>query len=191
LPGGSELKSTRLAAELGVSRTPVVQAIARLLADGIVTQQMNMRAIVRPGSENWLLEIHELRLLLEPAAAARAACEMPSEVIDHLDRQAAEAAPQAHSDWANRAREFDFALHLAIADHAANEPLRGAIYKCWQFKRISYVLEPDRQDAIRRGHAEHRSIVAAIKSRDAAMASAAMELHLRHASSYRPGRRVV
>jgi DNA-binding GntR family transcriptional regulator len=191
LPGGSELKSTRLAAELRVSRTPVVQAIARLLADGIVTQRMNMRAIVRPGAENWLVEVHELRLLLEPAAAARAAREMPTDAIDQLERQAADAAPNSHTDWTNRAREFDFALHLSIADHAANEPLRGAIHKCWQFKRISYDLGTDRQDAISRGYQEHLSILAALKCRDAATAAAAMELHLRHASSYRPERRVV
>ena len=49
LPGGSELKSTQLAQALGVSRTPVVQALSRLIADGIVTQKMNMRAVVRPG----------------------------------------------------------------------------------------------------------------------------------------------
>src|SRR5262249_26115372 len=55
LSGGTELKSTHLAARLGVSRTPVVQALARLIADGIVTQRMNMRAVVRPGAENWLV----------------------------------------------------------------------------------------------------------------------------------------
>jgi DNA-binding GntR family transcriptional regulator len=191
LPGGSELKSTQLAHALGVSRTPVVQALSRLIADGIVTQRMNMRAVVRPGAENWLVEIHELRLLLEPAAAARAAQHMPLEAIQKLQRQADAVDPQNNDDWARRAREFDFALHLAIADHADNQPLRGAINKCWQYKRLSYELGPDRTEAILRGFREHRTILAAIAARDAATASAAMELHLRLASSYRPEGRVV
>jgi len=191
LPGGTELKSTRLAAELGVSRTPVVQALARLQADGIVTQEMNMRAMVTPGAENWLVEIHELRLLLEPAAAARAALHMPMEVIEQLVHQAAAVAPDSSSDWAERARDFDFALHRAIADHSGNQPLRGAIYKCWEYKRLSYELGDDRLAFLVRGHHEHLSILTAIQARDGATASAAMELHLRQASAYRPEKRVV
>lgn len=191
LPGGSELKSTQLAHALGVSRTPVVQALSRLIADGIVTQRMNMRAVVRPGAENWLVEIHELRLLLEPAAAARAAQHMPVEVIQKLQRQADAVDPQNNDDWPRLARDFDFALHLAISEHAANQPLRGAISKCWQYKQLSYELGPERTEAILRGFREHRIILAAIAARDAATASAAMELHLRLASSYRPEGRVV
>lgn len=191
LPGGSELKSTQLAGMLGVSRTPVVQALARLISDGIVTQRMNMRAIVRPGAENWLVEVHELRLLLEPAAAARAAQHMPPEVIETLQRQADAVKPQADADWVKRAREFDFALHLGIAEHASNQPLRGAIEKCWQYKRLSYELASDETEALLRGYRDHRTILAAIVARDGATASAAMELHLRLASSYRTEGRVV
>lgn len=191
LPGGSELKSTQLAGALGVSRTPVVQALSRLIADGIVTQRMNMRAVVRPGAENWLVEVHELRLLLEPAAAARAAQYMPLEAIQQLQRQAEAVDPQSDPDWVKRAREFDFALHLGIAEHASNQPLRGAIEKCWQYKRLSYALAADETETLLRGYRDHRTILAAIVARDAATAAAAMELHLRLASSYRPDGRVV
>ncbi|BBO33306.1 GntR family transcriptional regulator [Lacipirellula parvula] len=191
LPGGSELKSTQLAQALGVSRTPVVQALSRLIADGIVTQKMNMRAMVRPGAENWLVEIHELRLLLEPPAAARAAQHMPIDAIQRLQRQSDAVDPQNDDDWVRRARDFDFALHLAISEHAANQPLRGAINKCWEYKRLSYTLGPERTDAVLRGLREHRTILGALAARDSATASAAMELHLRLASSYRPAGRVV
>jgi DNA-binding GntR family transcriptional regulator len=191
LPGGTELKSTRLAAELGVSRTPVVQALARLTADGIITQRMNMRAVVRPGAENWLVEIHELRLLLEPAAAARAALSMSDDALEQLEQQATQATPSPDDAWPKRARDFDFALHLAIAEGAHNLPLCDAICKCWQYKRLSYELVPDRRESLLRGYQEHLSILAALRSHDAPTASAAMELHLRHASSYRPERRIV
>src|SRR6056297_3246406 len=63
LPGGVELKSTQLAAELKVSRTPVNVALARLEADGIVTQPVNRRATVRHGADNWLVDIHRMRQL--------------------------------------------------------------------------------------------------------------------------------
>lgn len=191
LPGGAELKSTQLASALGVSRTPVVQALARLIADGIVTQRMNMRAVVRPGAENWLIDVHELRLLLEPAAAARAAQRMTPQALGALEQQAATVEPQADDLWIRRAREFDFALHLTIADQAGNQPMRDAIYKCWQYKQLSYELSPDRIDSILRGYEEHLTILEALKAGDSATASAAMELHLRLAKSYRPEGRVV
>ncbi|HEX6961178.1 MAG TPA: GntR family transcriptional regulator [Lacipirellula sp.] len=191
LPGGSELKSTVLADQLGVSRTPVVQALSRLIADGIVTQRMNMRAVVRPGAENWLVEIHELRLLLEPAAAARAALNITDEALQAMERAADEVAPDADADWVERARQFDYKLHLGIADHSNNQPLRGAIYKCWQYKGLSYQLGPDPSESIRRGYEEHRSILASLQARDSQTTAAAMELHLRHASSYRPEKRIV
>lgn len=191
LPGGSELKSTRLAAELGLSRTPIVQALARLAADGIVMQRLNQRAVVRPNAENWLLEIHELRLLLEPAAAARAAQFMTDEAIHQLEAEAASVRPESDEGWLKRAREFDFSLHLAIAEATGNRPLRDAIHKCWQYKRLSYQLTTENSDFIASGFREHCSILAALKARDPAMAAAAMEIHLRHASSYRPAQRVV
>ena len=59
----TELKSTRLAEELHVSRTPVVQALARLTADGIVAQQRHRRAAVRSTARDWLVHVHQLRQL--------------------------------------------------------------------------------------------------------------------------------
>jgi DNA-binding GntR family transcriptional regulator len=191
LPSGAPLKSTRLAAELGLSRTPIVQALARLAADGIITHRHNQRAVVCPSAENWLLEIHELRLLLEPPAAARAAQFMSDDVLRRLDTEAAAVLPESDEAWLKRAREFDFSLHLAIADATANRPMRDAINKCWQYKRLSYQLTCERSDYILSGYREHLSILAALKVRDPATAAAAMEIHLRHASSYRPEQRVV
>ena len=69
LASGSELKSTRLAEALGMSRTPVIHALARLTADGIVSQTLNQRAAVRPGAEDWLVDLHRTRQLIEPEAS--------------------------------------------------------------------------------------------------------------------------
>lgn len=191
LPSGAALKSTQLAAELGLSRTPIVTALARLAADGIVTQRHNQRAVVRPNAANWLLEIHELRLLLEPPAAARAAQYMTDETLMRLNAEAAEVKPESDGEWIRRAREFDFSLHQAIAESVRNQPLRDAINKCWQYKRLSYQLTSERPDYILSGFHEHCAILSALLARDPAMASAEMEIHLRHASSYRPEQRVV
>lgn len=190
LGGGVELKSTQLARELGVSRTPVVQALQRLEADGIVVHEVNRRAVVRQGAENWLMEVHQLRELLEPQAAAMAALRMGAEVVAQLRGLAALARP-GRRGWAAAAREFDYALHLAIADSCGNMPLAEAIRRCWGFKRVSY--EAGREDPawLARGYEQHMAILDALARRDPQTASAAALFHLRSAASFRPAEKIV
>ncbi|HUE71853.1 MAG TPA: GntR family transcriptional regulator [Pirellulaceae bacterium] len=191
LPGGTEIKSTLIAQQLGLSRTPVVQALQRLAADGIVTLELNKRAVVRPGAENWLVELHELRELLEPAAAARAAGKLTAADLAELDELAAAARPHSHADWPAAAQRFDFALHLKIADHAGNFALRQTLRKIWAFKRLSYLAAPEPPESLERGHSEHMALLAALKAGDADTARAAMMFHLRSAAARRTSVNIV
>jgi len=194
--GGQELKSTILAKNLGVSRTPVVQALQRLAADGIVSLELNKRALVRPGAENWLVEIHHLRELLEPHAASLAAERMPDVMLEQLRELATAAAERPGFDrttpeWAAAVQKFDFALHLAIADHTDNRALGEAIRKCWSYKRLSYDAVVDLPETLAKAYDEHLAILQALSSRDSQTASAAMLFHLRSAAATRPERRIV
>lgn len=191
LKAGGELKSTQVAQQLGFSRTPVVQALQRLASDGIVTLVMNKRAVVRSGAENWLVELHELRELLEPAAAARAAERITAEDLARLDQLAVEAKPHSHPDWPAAAQRFDFALHLAIADHSGNFALAQTIRKIWTFKRLSYLAAPEPPETLEKGYAEHLALLAALQARDAETARAAMLFHLRSASTLRTARNIL
>ena len=184
-PGGTAIKSTQIAQQLGLSRTPVVGALQRLAADGIVTLELNKRAVVRPGAENWLVELHELRELLEPAAAARAAGKLSAGHVAELEQLAESAKPHAHPEWPAAAQQFDFALHLMIADHAGNFALRQTLHKIWTFKRLSYLAAPESPESLERGHSEHLALLAALKAGDADTARAAMMFHLRSAAARR------
>jgi len=191
LSGGGEIKSTLLAKQLGLSRTPVVQALQRLAADGLVTLEMNKRAVVRPGAENWLVELHELREWLEPPAAARAALHLSVEDLARLRVHAEEARPHSHADWPAAAQRFDFALHLTIADRSGNFALRETIRKIWAFKRISYLAAPEPPETLERGYGEHLSLLDALERRDGETARAAMLFHLRSAGTLRQSRTIV
>jgi DNA-binding GntR family transcriptional regulator len=191
LRGGTELKSTLLAQQLGVSRTPVVQALQRLAADGIVSLELNKRAVVRPGAENWLVELHELRELLEPTAAARAAQQITAEDLQRLDELAQEARPHSRPDWLVAAQRFDFAMHLMIAERSGNFALTESIRKIWRFKRISYLAAPEPEETIEQGYGEHLSILAALRSHDSETARAAMLFHLRSAAASRVSQTIV
>lgn len=191
LPAGSELKSTRLAKELGVSRTPVVQALGRLVADGIVTQERNLRAVVSPGAENWLVDVHDLRILLEPPAAARAAERIDKIALNELRDLANAAAPGDDPQWLDAAREFDYALHLAVADWSGNRALRQMIHRCWSYKQLSYSAGTDTPEMLTSHYRDHLAILDAMEQRQPEVAQAAMLFHLHNASRTRPGARIV
>jgi DNA-binding GntR family transcriptional regulator len=191
LKAGTELKSTQIAKLLGLSRTPVVQALQRLAADGIVALTPNKRAVVREGAENWLVELHEVRELLEPAAAARSAERISTETLHRLDELAAAAKPHSHPDWPAAAQRFDFALHLAIADHSGNFALAETIRKIWTFKRLSYLAAPEAPATLEKGYGEHLALLAALHARDPETARAAMLFHLRSAANLRTARNIL
>ena len=188
LPAGTELKSTQIAEQLGLSRTPVVQALQRLAADGIVTLELNKRAVVRPGAENWLVELHELRELLEPAAAARAAERITDDDLARLDQLAAEAKPAFASGLAGRRPAVRFRPAPGDRRPRGNFALGETIRKIWTFKRISYLAAPEPAETLEKGYGEHLALLAALHARDAETARAAMLFHLRSVAAHRTSR---
>jgi DNA-binding GntR family transcriptional regulator len=113
LPVMEPVRQDALAAELGVSKIPLREALARLEHEGLLTSQANRGWFVRPMSSDQAEEIYLLRLATEPAAAAYACTK-----ADDADRQAAikafevldAAAKENLSDVAVRNREYHVSL---------------------------------------------------------------------------------
>ncbi|MFC7404380.1 GntR family transcriptional regulator [Georgenia alba] len=108
LPGDQVLVERRLAAELGVSKTPVREALIQLTASGLVTTTRNRGSVVRRLSAQDARHVYEQRLLLEPWAYAesiRTGRIDTDEASKHLERS---ELLRARADWpaavlANRA----------------------------------------------------------------------------------------
>src|SRR5262249_12735173 len=144
-----------------------------------------------PGAENWLVEIHELRELLEPAAAARAVKRITDADLAWLEALATAARPHSQPEWPAAAQQFDFALHLMIADRTGNFALGETLRKIWTFKRISYLASPEPVETLEKGYVEHLALLAALRARDAETARAAMLFHLRSAATLRATKNIV
>lgn len=185
LPSGTVLKTTKLSDELGLSRTPVVQALQRLIADGIVTQIPQQRAVVAEGADRWLVNIHEVRLLLEPHAALLATKLMEPETLELLTASGKAAAPARNHDWTCKAHAFDFFLHTSIARASGNLPLCESICKCMSFKRLTYEISDDAPELLQRDYQEHMKILEALQKRQPETASAAMLFHLHSSVEFR------
>jgi DNA-binding GntR family transcriptional regulator len=116
LQGGEPVREQDVAERLGVSRTPVREAVGRLVAEGLLLKDGNRTAhVFRPSLEE-LLEIYEIRTPLE-SLAARLACESSEDGFLAELRAAGEALTSARPglDWSAKHEEF----HLAQEDHVA------------------------------------------------------------------------
>src|SRR3954452_7665921 len=91
LKPGERLRAEALAQRYGTSRTPVREALLQLEAQGLVEVEPNRGAVVRAFDRADLLDLYEVRALLEPAAAARAATRIDRAGIERLRRNCDEA----------------------------------------------------------------------------------------------------
>jgi DNA-binding GntR family transcriptional regulator len=169
-----------LARRLGVSQTPVREALSMLEAKGLVTKQQFIGYCTAPIlNRAQFEEIHEIRLLIEPYAARQAAEKMSGEQIEGLKRLLESMTPggdaqtrSSYDRFAEQDSEFHERIALAtgnmlIADSLARTHIHLHIFRlCFRSKIAS--------DA----HDEHAGLVAAISAHDGEAAEAAMRAHI-------------
>ena len=177
LPPGASLNELEIAAALGTSRTPVREAIRKLEQEGLAMRYPNRGAIVTKLSMTDVLEIWQLREILEPAACALAADRIDREALARiesafLELRGQEMGPEAYEAFLRA----DVGLHGLIVDSTGNATLRSVLGMLNErVVQVRVVTSPARfQSAV----AEHLAIVAALKARDAQEAMAAMRRHL-------------
>src|SRR4051794_41179901 len=121
LPPGSPMSEAQLVERFGFTKAAVRAALARLRADGLVQSEPRRGHVVAPLTMRDVLEIYDLRLALEPAAAQTAAGQMePGELarLSNLaERQFDIGDPKALQRFLDANRE----IHLAIVNAAGNQ----------------------------------------------------------------------
>lgn len=179
LPPGTVISEKQLAELLGVSRTPVHNAVLQLAKDGLVTQEANRRPVIGHVSPSDVEEIFDMRRLLEGEAARRAAVRMDRATLarlraaaDDLEKKA--KRPGALARWA----DFDDLFHDAIALACGSTRLAADIRR---YRMVHYALNRLRMTAelIPQALQEHLSILAGLEARDPERAAAAMDEHLK------------
>lgn len=175
LPAGQPLHQGSLATQLGISRTPLREALQTLSAEGLITFDPNGTAYVVAPSVEALMEIYSIRQVLE-ILAGRAAAEhitesqlAQAEVI--LD--AMEGVTDA-LEWAN----FNATFHQVIYD-AAGKPQLFELIEILRNRAKLYVilLAADLTNAAHAA-AEHRAMLEALRQRDADGMEALIRSHL-------------
>lgn len=179
---GMRLRETDLADRLGISRTPVREAIRQLEADGLVIHLPRQGATIRSLDHAEVVELYEMRAVLE-GTAARLAARAASDI--ELAELAALNAELAATPAGPQAREVNRQFHRSLLDAARNRFLlksMSALQKTLLILGPTTLADPARALA---AVAEHAAVLAALNARDGAGAEAAMRAHVGAALSAR------
>ncbi|QKV97046.1 GntR family transcriptional regulator [Streptomyces sp. NA02950] len=171
---GSRLVQTELAARLGVSTTPVREAIQDLAREGLVTLDPHRGAFVRSLSLAEVREIYELRIVLEPMLLRRAAEQLDKAALDQAERLYEQMAEEHDlSRWAELNQEFHHILFAPAEDSRLAGIVAGLRDSATPYVALS-LREPDQQE---HSNAEHIELLGLLRAQDI---EAAEELTRRH-----------
>lgn len=181
---GARLGEAELAERLGVSRTPVREALSRLAAEGLVEIVPNRGARVSSWTVSELEAVFELRAALEPRLTALAVPQAADADVDDLEALATGmldvGTPGPDQDLdaiVGLNRAFHGRL-VALADHpAVATALAGAIHAPIVLRNFHAYDDA----SLRRSLAHHCEIVAAVRAGDPAWAHAVMTAHIHNA----------
>jgi DNA-binding GntR family transcriptional regulator len=177
LADGSELNQVALAEHFGVSRVPVREAMRQLQAEGWITARPHHRAVVHALSRERILEILELRALLETHLMAKAIPKVDEARLSKLERICDQMDRQTdHQRWLEANRAFHRELY---EDSGAETTIELVEQLSAQVER--YVR--DRGKGVVRGDEageEHRAILAAVRERDSRTATRLIGAHIEH-----------
>jgi DNA-binding GntR family transcriptional regulator len=178
LEPGSWIDELRIAEALGISRTPMREALKVLAAEGLVTMKVRRGAYVTEVSEKDLRDVYHLLALLESDAAsvvAQTASDDQLRQISKLHQELEKAVGQR-----DRFFEINEAFHmllLQIADNRWRDQMVADLRKVMKLNRHSSLFKEGR---IEQSLAEHRDIVQALVSRQPELAAERMSAHFSH-----------
>lgn len=190
IPGGTQLKAAPLAQRLGVSITPVREALRRLENDRLVSYQSHHGATVIDLSDDALFEYYNVRAVVEGLGARLAADRIGPEQLARLRERHEAMVRDAAEGNRDRLGEQSQELHLAIAD------IGGPAFLGQHARAVrnSYPVPTDASLWLDAEHTQrhldaHAELLDALEAGDGERAERIMIDHVRSAGTYRVGQR--
>lgn len=178
---GEQLKEEPIARDLGLSRTPVRNALHRLVEDGLATNGSGQGIRVTEWSDWDVEETFQLRMLLEPYASFLAATRGGEELAHQLEasNQRMETGIAAGNEGIADVQSANRDFHHALIEASGSPRLKGMLGTMIDMpiiKRSFYIYTPD--ELVQSLH-HHRDLVIAVRANDGELARQVMQLHLR------------
>lgn len=180
LSPGTVLAEVEQSVRLGVSRTPLREALGRLTADGLVAQASARVTVVTDIDADDIRALFDVRRALEETAARRAAERADAATFAALAAEFASARvdrPTALDEYYALIARFDAELDAAVANDYLTSALRTIRTHLVRVRRLAR----DNPDRLATSASEHRLIASAIAAGDAELAAHATHVHLHNA----------
>ncbi|RWL83967.1 MAG: GntR family transcriptional regulator, partial [Mesorhizobium sp.] len=182
LRAGQKLVDRDLAEALGVSRTPIREALGRLAMTGLIEQRARRGYYVCHFTVDQVIDLYEFRKMLETHSIALAARNAKPAHLREFEAILSEfklltGDPKDHA----RAVKLDVDIHRLIALAAANNSLQMAMENVLDKLTCFVSVEIDGRSALKVAYDEHEQMYEYVKNKDEAGASALMLKHIDNA----------
>lgn len=179
LSPGTFLSERQFAAKLGMSKTPVRLAIERLASEGFLIVSPQQGIVVAEPSLEEVLDLFELRRVLEGYTARRLAGRLTAPQVQRLEENLAAQDVCARTGDVLSYRKLDTEFHLMLAEYLGNREVRRIMEQAGdRLMRIIFRIVKRQPERMASSTEEHRSILAAIVEGDAELAERRMTQHL-------------
>lgn len=181
---GQQVTEEQLAARYGVGRSAVRPVLKRLYQEHLIETISRQRYIIAPITIQDAKDLYETRVLLEPAAAQRAAGRLTPEQVRQLQELAQASYHLGVEGEVAEFLEANTSLHKIIAGASGNRVMSEVISllldRVERFNHLSHLIL-NRSDTVRH---EHEELVEALAGGDGERAAELMEAHIRSARSF-------
>lgn len=181
---GTWLRERTLAEALGMSRTPVREALNKLAAEGLVRLERNRGAQVVVWTREQIVEIYGLRAATEGYVASLAAQKISEPALRKLEANLAEYEQVVLDEGdptRSRAVELNNEFHSLILDATANDSLAYLVNGVIGLPLVRRTFLRYTERDLRRSVEHHRELIEAFRARDGETAAMIMQVHIRAA----------
>jgi len=183
--GHFQIRTQALAEHYGVSRTVANELMVGLERVGIVRQESNARWYAGPLTRQHIVELFELRILLEPPALLQAAEVVPSSELRAMQAHLNAVKRQAPRFDPLRLHQLELDLHHGVVLRCTNSQMRDMLYRCQLpliASHLAFDVEQERPEVPLMLEA-HADILASLLKRRFETAAAALKSHLQQSRS--------
>jgi len=180
---GERLLETELAKRFGVSRTPIREAIRKLETEGIIQHLPRVGAVVRKLGQPEIVELYEMRIVLEATAAEMAAQHASSAELSTL--AALNSDMLNANDNPNTVAQINRQFHLCIVEAARNQFLTHCYNDLSNALMLLGKTTLDTKQRIDHVCTQHEEIINALRARNGVNAANAMKNHMETSLTHR------